>query len=92
MSSLFNDNKSVEKNQYKISKFPQRRNSVYKLKLENAIICIFCEKKVKSSKGRTKKWRSLNSLHGHCSFEHFGENFIDWIIGLAQEIINGVRK
>ncbi len=89
MSSLFNDNKRVGKNQYKISKFPQRRNIVYKQRI-SGVICKFCEEKQKSSKGRKKKWRSLNSLHGHCSFDHRNEDYKDYLINLAEKIIRGV--
>jgi len=85
------DNKRVE-SKYKISKFPQRRNPVYKLKLENGVLCKFCDENQKDTTGRKKKWRKLNSLHGHCSFEHFDQNFRIWLINLAGEIIKGDLK
>ena len=85
------DNKRVE-SQYKISVFPQRRNFVYKLQLENGILCKFCEENQKDTTGRKKKYRSLNSLHAHCSYDHFNLNFRNWLIDLATEIIKGERK
>ncbi len=82
------DNKRVE-SQYKISVFPQRRNFVYKLKLENGILCRFCQENQKNTTGRKKKYRSLNSLHAHCSFDHYNFDFKEYLIELAQKIIKG---
>lgn len=85
------DNKRVE-SQYKISVFPQRRNFVYKFKLENGILCRFCQENQKNTTGRKKKWFSLNSLHAHCSFDHYNFDFRDYLIELARKIINGDLK
>jgi len=65
---------------------------VYKLKLENSILCFFCEEKVKCTIGRKKQWRSLNELHGHCSYEHKKLNFKDYLMNLADQIIKGELK
>jgi len=88
MSFKTHIHKNVE-TRYKQSKFPQRRNPTYKLKLKNPILCLFCEEKYKSSIGMKKKWKSLNKLHGHCAFAHPEENFRDYLISLATKIIKG---
>jgi len=88
MNLKLSENKRVER-QYKISKLPQRRNPVYKQKLENPIVCKFCDETIKDTTGRKKKWRSLNELHGHCSYEHIDQDFRNWLIGLATQIIKG---
>ena len=87
-SVKLSNNKRVEK-KYKISKFPQRKNPAYKQRLENPIICKFCNENVKGTTGRTKLYRNLNSLHGHCSFEHQDQSFRIWLIELASQIIKG---
>lgn len=90
------DFKSVGKKRktvkFKISKFPQRRNPVFKLRLENPVPCLLCEERQQSSAGHKKTYRSLNSLHGHLSFDHYNFNFKDYLIELAQKIISGELK
>jgi len=86
MSLKQSENKKVESS-YKESIFPQRRNPTYKLKLKNPILCFFCDEKLRETTGRKKKWDSLNKLHAHCSYEHPKENFRNYLIDLADQII-----
>ena len=77
---------------FKISKFPNRRNPIYKLRLENGIPCKFCIEKQQYTSGHQKIWRSLNSLHGHLAYDHYNEEFKQWLISLAKKIIRGDLK
>jgi len=90
------DFKSVKKPRkisvYKISKIAHRQNPIFKIRLEEPVICIFCKEKQQDSAGHKKKWRSLNSLHGHLSYDHFNMNFKNWLESLAGKIISGELK
>lgn len=88
----FRNNISVEGKIFKPSIFPQRNNPVYQFEFEEPVLCFYCETKVTSSRGRKKKWTSLNKLHAHCSYDHKTENFRDYLIGLATKIIKGELK
>ena len=95
MNRYFSNNKSVKKRKvaiYKISKIAHRQNPIYKYKLENPIPCLLCEEKQQDSAGHKKTWRSLNSLHGHLSYDHFNMDFKSWLESLAEEIISGELK
>jgi len=90
------NNKSVKKPRkiavYEISKIAHRQNPIYKYKLENPIPCLLCEEKQQDSAGHKKTWRSLNSLHGHLSYDHYNEEFKTWLENLAEKIISGELK
>ena len=96
MNRHLTDFKSVGKKRktakFKISKFAQRRNPIYKLKLENPVPCLLCEEKQQNSAGHKKTWRSLNSLHGHLSYDHYNQEFKTWLESLAEKIIIGEMK
>ena len=96
MNKKTSDLKNVKKSRkiavYKISKIPHRQNPAYKLKLKNGIPCKLCIEKQQDTTGHPKIYRSLNSLHGHCSFDHFNMDFKDWLISLAEKIISGELK
>ena len=96
MNRNSSNNKNVKKPRkisiYKISKIAHRQNPIFKIRLEEPVICIFCEEKQQDSAGHKKRWSPLNSLHGHLSYDHYNEDFKNWLESLAEKIISGELK
>ncbi len=85
--SIILENKREETG-YKASRLPQRRNPTFIQKLEG-IQCDYCIFNTVDSKGRKKYYRSLNQLHGHLSYDHRTEDFKEYLMGLASQVITG---
>ncbi len=76
---------------YKFSRQPQSRNPLYKLRLNHGILCKYCLRD-RDCKGRKTHHRSLNRLHGHLSFDHRTEDFKEYLMGLADQVLSGERN
>ena len=69
-----------------------RRNPILTQKLSNPIPCFYCKEYQKDRVGREKRYRNLNSLFGHASFDHQNENYRNYVLGLVKLVISGDIK
>ncbi len=86
---LINKNQEKTPKIYKRTREPQRNNPVYIQRIKG-ISCLLCKEKKRSTTGRNHFYRSLNSLQGHCMFEHPDENYREYLMSQADKIISGV--
>ena len=68
-----------------------RRNPINKKKIL-PFSCKICIEKQVSTTGRTKHFRTVNQIHGHCSFDHKMEDYKPYLIQLVENIFSGRLK
>ncbi len=69
-----------------------RRNPILTQKLSNPVPCFYCNEFQKDRAGRPKKYRNLNSLFGHASYDHQNQDYRKYVLSLVALVVSGEMK